>query len=395
MGKMTVPCPLTTRVPRKPYTTRASCGPAFRYNLANILMRSIVARTIRPMMIQISTNVPPNISPPVKQNFLTTKPKTSKHRGHRNSHRPHRCSTRRNHFEIAHNALGIAVPEINFALRGVDHHPTVAPHVGAKISDTANAVAAERTPRLDGVRLNLFFWNRTQAVAHRADVESGVSERIMEAAPRREAADEEQQKDQTSADAYRGRGQLEPADECSCSRDYQECAPDCRAVDFLGQQGGRRKRSTTGCAQIKDHEGDDAQGDKKGGEEKIDRLTCEVVGDDAFVRVVHKPHDEVREGEHRPGKDCVGFLAVDDEENHCENGEHERNDAQAENKGSLARHPSIGPTRGVEVRRHAERKVIPRAPEAESDGGKSEPHGPRQCAKKRAVHESSVFLGCI
>src|SRR6202521_2765486 len=66
MGKMMVPCPLTTRVPRKPYTTSASCGPAFRYSLADMLMRSITARTINPTKIHMEITVGmPNIYPPL------------------------------------------------------------------------------------------------------------------------------------------------------------------------------------------------------------------------------------------------------------------------------------------------------------------------------------------
>src|SRR5579872_119706 len=168
MGKMTVPCPLTTRVPRKPYTTRASWGPALRYNLANILMRSIVARTIRPTMIQISTTVPPNILPPVK-------PKSLKHRERRGSQRTHWRSARRDHFEIAHNLLGTVVPEKNFALRSVDHDATVPPHIGAKIADTANAIATEGVPRLDGVGLNLILRDRAQAVIQSRDVEAALT----------------------------------------------------------------------------------------------------------------------------------------------------------------------------------------------------------------------------
>src|SRR5579883_1725794 len=50
IGKITVPRPLTTRVPRKPYTIRASCGPALRNSLANTPMSIRITRSDnRPM----------------------------------------------------------------------------------------------------------------------------------------------------------------------------------------------------------------------------------------------------------------------------------------------------------------------------------------------------------
>ena len=48
IGKITVPRPLTMRVPRKPYTTSASCGPALRNSLANMAIRKIRARHHQP-----------------------------------------------------------------------------------------------------------------------------------------------------------------------------------------------------------------------------------------------------------------------------------------------------------------------------------------------------------
>src|SRR6185369_6330864 len=46
IGKITTPRPFTILVPRKPYTTSASCGPAFRYRLANIAIRKMTVKTI-------------------------------------------------------------------------------------------------------------------------------------------------------------------------------------------------------------------------------------------------------------------------------------------------------------------------------------------------------------
>ena len=48
MGKITVPWPLITRGPRKPYTISASFGPALRYILARMPMMKISASTPSP-----------------------------------------------------------------------------------------------------------------------------------------------------------------------------------------------------------------------------------------------------------------------------------------------------------------------------------------------------------
>ena len=54
---MTVPWPLTMRVPRKPYTTSASCGPALRYSLANMVIRNRIASTISPAITNTPTEM--------------------------------------------------------------------------------------------------------------------------------------------------------------------------------------------------------------------------------------------------------------------------------------------------------------------------------------------------
>src|SRR6266511_484500 len=53
MGKITEPRPLMIRVPRKPYTTRASCGPALRYSRANMAIRNMRVNAISPAMAKI------------------------------------------------------------------------------------------------------------------------------------------------------------------------------------------------------------------------------------------------------------------------------------------------------------------------------------------------------
>src|SRR5262249_17814691 len=48
IGKITEPRPLMMRVPRKPYTTRASWGPALRYRRASMAIKNMMAKPIRP-----------------------------------------------------------------------------------------------------------------------------------------------------------------------------------------------------------------------------------------------------------------------------------------------------------------------------------------------------------
>src|SRR5438093_4769589 len=66
MGKITVPRPFTTRVPRKPYTMIASCGPALRNSLANIAIKNKIARIIRAAITNtwfcINADLPPQLT---------------------------------------------------------------------------------------------------------------------------------------------------------------------------------------------------------------------------------------------------------------------------------------------------------------------------------------------
>src|SRR5262249_2971894 len=64
-GKMIVPLPILIRMSlRYPYTTSASCGPALRYNRANMPIKNIKPTMPSPTMIQRVVLAPPNISPP-------------------------------------------------------------------------------------------------------------------------------------------------------------------------------------------------------------------------------------------------------------------------------------------------------------------------------------------
>src|SRR5271154_961533 len=73
MGNTSVPRPCTTRVPPRPYTMSASCGPALRYSLAIPLIRNRMTITPSPAKIQIVTTVEsPNITPPLTNAVLET-----------------------------------------------------------------------------------------------------------------------------------------------------------------------------------------------------------------------------------------------------------------------------------------------------------------------------------
>src|SRR4051794_14213396 len=54
---MTVPPPTTTRVPRKPKTTIASCGPAFRNSLAKTVMMKKIANSPRPIITAFCVSI--------------------------------------------------------------------------------------------------------------------------------------------------------------------------------------------------------------------------------------------------------------------------------------------------------------------------------------------------
>src|SRR5579859_8020855 len=60
MGKITVPWPFTTRVPRNPYTTSASCGPALRYSRAIIDKRNRMTRAINAATTNTPLEIPLN-----------------------------------------------------------------------------------------------------------------------------------------------------------------------------------------------------------------------------------------------------------------------------------------------------------------------------------------------
>jgi hypothetical protein len=47
------------------------------------------------------------------------------------------------------------MPEKNFAFQSLNENPTIAPDIGALITDAANSISAENVPAVDGVTLNV------------------------------------------------------------------------------------------------------------------------------------------------------------------------------------------------------------------------------------------------
>src|SRR5271154_7195701 len=78
-------------------------------------------------------------------------------------------------------ASWIAVAKEHFPVRSLDAYALVAPYVGARVAEAANAVAASDTPTGGGVMLNLIRRYGLQAEAKRADLHAGWTEQIAKA----------------------------------------------------------------------------------------------------------------------------------------------------------------------------------------------------------------------
>jgi len=59
----------------------------------------------------------------------------------------------------------------------------VAPDIGARPSDAANAVATNQRPGLDVITDNRFFGKKPQTKAEHSDFNSGGKETVLKAAP--------------------------------------------------------------------------------------------------------------------------------------------------------------------------------------------------------------------
>ena len=83
--------------------------------------------------------------------------------------------------------------EKNVARRGLDMDNLVAPDIGARPADAANAVATNQRPGLDGITDNRLFGKKPQTKAEHSDFNSGAKKTVLKAAPSHGAsADAEQ-----------------------------------------------------------------------------------------------------------------------------------------------------------------------------------------------------------
>src|SRR5208282_3385743 len=138
-----------------------------------MLIRSRMAITISPAMTQTSIAMP-NISPPEKI--------ASRFSACGNGFYLPVLPTH-DSIQIAHNARGIAVPQKNIAVRSLDMHHLVAPHVSPRAADAANAVAAKQRPGLDRITLDRLPWNRPQAKSKHSDLKAMPQKAVLKAAP--------------------------------------------------------------------------------------------------------------------------------------------------------------------------------------------------------------------
>ena len=68
-------------------------------------------------------------------------------------------------IEIPHNAGGIAVTEIDFAVRGLDVNNLISPNKSAIRTNAPDSVAAECAPRFDCITHDLPAGNGSQTIA--------------------------------------------------------------------------------------------------------------------------------------------------------------------------------------------------------------------------------------
>src|SRR5712671_5861290 len=133
-----------------------------------MLIRNKVARTTSPAMTQISIAMP-NIHCLLKNQFSVP---------------GSRFSATRYHVQIAHNALRIAVPQKNLAVRSLNMHDLVAPDVSSRAADAANPVATNKSPGLDRITHDRLFRNRSQPESKHPNLNPVAQETGLKSAPR-------------------------------------------------------------------------------------------------------------------------------------------------------------------------------------------------------------------
>ena len=98
----------------------------------------------------------------------------------------------------------------------------------------------------------------------------------------------------------------------------------------------------------------------------------QVVVHDAAIDLDHDSQHEGAEAEQRPGKGIHPFARGEEQQGR-ENHQQKSHEAHAEFERFVARHPAIGLARGVEMRGHVDRQLVPDLPVLQRDQRQRQP----------------------
>ncbi len=87
------------------------------------------------------------------------------------------------YIEVMYDSFGFVMTQKNCAVGRLNTNASIAPDVGAKIADAANAVAAQWIPGGNRVLGDLFAGIDRKRKPSVRDLDSCVGENVMEAAP--------------------------------------------------------------------------------------------------------------------------------------------------------------------------------------------------------------------
>src|SRR5581483_4536432 len=85
--------------------------------------------------------------------------------------------------QIAQNFCGVVMAEEHISIRRANENALVAPHVGATLSNSADAISTEKIPAASSVLFDLTYGERAQAEPEGADLHSCRAEAILKPAP--------------------------------------------------------------------------------------------------------------------------------------------------------------------------------------------------------------------
>jgi hypothetical protein len=86
-----------------------------------------------------------------------------------------------------------------------------------------------------------------------------------------------------------------------------------------------------------------------------------------LVTKEHKADDEIKESEQRPGRSVRGFLRMDHKQYGSRDSQKKHGDAESKPERHAAGHPAIGVSVDVEMRGHAQGKLVPDLPVAQGE----------------------------